>query len=71
MPKDANKPSEPLLLLMAPISGEPSNVLRTKASDSTFRDGLDLHEGRFFSSKKELMNKLNNVAFKGNFEFQT
>ena len=54
---------------MAPNSGETSNEMRTVASYSIFSDRSYLHEGQFFSSKKELMNKLTDVAFKENFEF--
>ena len=71
MLEGACEPSDALLWLVARNSGEPSNERRSKALDSTFGDGLDLHEGQFFSSKKELMNKLTDVAFKENFEFWT
>ena len=66
-PEGACELSDALLLLAACNSGEPSNERISEASDSTFGDGLDLHEGRFFISKKELMNKLTDVAFKENF----
>ena len=69
MPQSACEPSDALLLLAACNSGEPSNERIREALDSTFGDGSDLQEGRFFSSKKELMNKLIDVAFKWNFEF--
>ena len=67
----ASQPSEPLLLLTVLVSGDPLNEHRNEPSDSTFGDGSDLHKGRYFSSKKELMNKLIGVAFKGNFELRT
>ena len=70
-PKGACESSNALLLLAVRDSGEPSNEKRSEASDSTFGDGSDLHEGRFFSSKKELMNKLTDIAFIGHFEFRT
>ena len=70
-PEGACEPSDALLLLAVPNSGEASNERRTKASDSTFNNGSYLHEGQFFSSKKELMNKLTVVGFKGHFEFRT
>ena len=53
MPEGACEPSDALLLLAARNSGEPSNERRSEVSDSTFGDGSDLHEGRFFSSKKD------------------
>ncbi|KAL5564873.1 hypothetical protein UlMin_028037 [Ulmus minor] len=56
---------------MGPASDGPINVLTTQTSDSTFNDGLDLHEGKYFSSKKDLKRKLSNIAMKGNFEFRT
>ncbi|KAL5558190.1 hypothetical protein UlMin_034401 [Ulmus minor] len=43
----------------------------TEASDSTFRDGSDLHEGKYFNTKKDLKRKLSDIAMKGNFEFRT
>ena len=52
---------------MAHNSGEPSNERISEASNSIFGDGSDLYEGQFFSSKKELMNKLTDVAFKREF----
>ena len=60
-----------VLLLMGPISDEIVDVPTTKASNYTFSDGLDLHEGYYFNSKKELKRKLFDVALKGNFEFRT
>ena len=52
LPKCANQPSEPLLLLTTPISGEPLNKPRNEPSNSIFRNGSDLHKGRYFSCKK-------------------
>ena len=65
----ANKPTDPVLLLNAPVTGEPLNDPTIKASNSTFGDGLDLHEGKYFANKKELKNKLTEITLKRNFEF--
>lgn len=66
-----NQPIDPVLLLNAPVSGEPPNDLTVDTLDSTFGDGSYLHEGKYFGSKKELKKKLTKIAIKGNFEFQT
>ncbi|KAL5557636.1 hypothetical protein UlMin_033847 [Ulmus minor] len=42
-----------------------------EASDSTFSDGSDLHEGKYFNTKKDLKRKLSDIDMKGNFEFRT
>ena len=55
------------MLLTVAVTSEPRN----KLLDSTFGDGSNLQGGKYFSCKKELMYKLTNVTFKGNFEFWT
>ena len=59
-----------MILLNAPVSCESLNDLTIEASDSTFGDGSDLHEGKYFANKKELKKKLTEIALKGNIEFQ-
>lgn len=70
-PAEGNPPVEPLLLVIGAASDEPVIVLTTQASNSTFSDGSDLHEGKYFNSKKDLKRKLSDIAMKGNFEFGT
>ena len=70
-PAEGNPPVDPLLRLTGAVSDEPVNVPTTEASDSTFRDGSDLHEGKYFNTKKDLKRKLSDIAMKGNFEFCT
>ena len=67
----ASQPTHPMLFLNAHVSGKPLNDLTIGASYSTFGDGSDLHEGKYFAKKKELKNKLTKIVLKGNFEFQT
>ena len=56
MEEGANQPTDLVLLLNALVSGEELNDLTIKASDSTFGDGSDLHEDRYFANKKEWKN---------------
>ncbi|KAL5557981.1 hypothetical protein UlMin_034192 [Ulmus minor] len=70
-PAEGNPVVDPLLRLTGAASDEPVNVPTTEASDSTFRDGSDLHEGKYFNTKKDLKRKLSDIAMKGNFEFRT
>ena len=53
------------------VTGAPLDDPTNEALDSTFGDGLNLYEGQYFSNKKELNNKLTEIALKGNFEFRT
>ncbi|KAL5565272.1 hypothetical protein UlMin_028436 [Ulmus minor] len=69
--KNKHDEVDPLLRLTGAASDEPVNVPTTEASDSTFRDGSDLHEGKYFNTKKDLKRKLSDIAMKGNFEFRT
>ena len=41
-----SQPTNPVLLLTTPISGDPLNNTIIEALDSTFGEGLDLHEGK-------------------------
>ncbi|KAL5583295.1 hypothetical protein UlMin_015737 [Ulmus minor] len=68
---EGNPPVDPLLWLTGAASDEPVNVPTIEASDSTFSDGSDLHEGKYFNTKKDLKRKLSYIAMKCNFEFQT
>ncbi|KAL5560742.1 hypothetical protein UlMin_036953 [Ulmus minor] len=70
-PAEGNPPVDPLLWLTGASSNEPANVPTIEASDSTFTDGSDLHEGKYFNTKKDLKRKLSYIAMKGNFEFRT
>ncbi|KAL5542079.1 hypothetical protein UlMin_009789 [Ulmus minor] len=70
-PAEGNPVVDPLLWLTGAASDEPVNVPTTEASDSTFRDRSDLHEGKYFNTKKDLKRKLSDIAMKGNFEFRT
>ena len=70
-PTEGNPVVDPLLRLTGATSDEPVNVPTTEASDSTFRDGSDLHERKYFNTKKDLKRKLSDIAMKGNFEFWT
>ncbi|KAL5581296.1 hypothetical protein UlMin_013738 [Ulmus minor] len=70
-PAEGNPPVDPLLQVTGAGSDEPVNVPTIEASDSTFSDGSDLHEGKYFNTKKDLKRKLSDIAMKGNFEFRT
>ena len=70
-PAEGNPVVDPLLRLTGAASNEPVNVLTIEALDSTFRDGSDLHKGKYFNTKKDLKRKLSDIAMKGNFEFRT
>ncbi|KAL5538211.1 hypothetical protein UlMin_045403 [Ulmus minor] len=70
-PAEGNPPVDPLLRLTGAGSDEPVNVPTIEASDSTFSDGSDLHEGKYFNTKNDLKRKLSDIAMKGNFEFRT
>ncbi|KAL5572822.1 hypothetical protein UlMin_022419 [Ulmus minor] len=70
-PAEGNPPVDPLLRLTGAGSNEPVNVPTIEASDSIFSDESDLHEGKYFNTKKDLKRKLSDIAMKGNFEFRT
>ena len=69
--EEGNPPVDPLLRLTGAGSDEPANVPTIEASDSTFSDGSDLQEGKYFNTKKDLKRKISDIAMKGNFEFRT
>ena len=56
-PTEGNPVVDPLLQLTGAASDDPVNVPTTEASNSTFRDGSDLHEGKYFNTKKDLKKK--------------
>ena len=68
---EGNPPVDPLLLLIRLASDKPVNVPTTQALDSIFSNGFDVHEVKYFNSKKDLKRKLSNIAIKGNFESRT
>ena len=70
-PAEGNPPVDPLLRLTGTASDEPVNVPTIEASNSTFSDGSDFHERKYFNTKNDLKRKLSDIAMKGNFEFQT
>ena len=65
----ATQPTELFLLPCPSVTGAPLDDPTNEKSNSTFSDWLDLYEGQYFSNKKELKNKLTEIALKGNFEF--
>ncbi|KAL5545585.1 hypothetical protein UlMin_005272 [Ulmus minor] len=68
---EGDPPVDLLLWLTGATSDKPVNVPTTEAIDSTFSDGLDLHEGKYFNTKNDVKRKFSNIAMKGNFEFRT
>ena len=56
--------------MSCPLVSAPVDDQTNEKSNSTFGNGSDFYEGQYFSNKKELKNKLTEIALKGNFEFR-